>query len=74
MAIQCSFYVSYPFQFAKVRISERKSKNIWNFPSESTFDVVKGSANREKYQRKNYFFLWISEMQPTLDVVRGTNK
>jgi hypothetical protein len=29
---------------AKVRLSERKSKLIWVFPNESTFDEVKGSA------------------------------
>ena len=31
------------FAGAKVRISERKTKYIWVFPSGSTFDEVKGT-------------------------------
>ena len=51
---------------------QKENSFFFSFPNESTFDEVKGSANRVKYKTKNDFFVFISEVQPTFDEVKIT--
>ena len=45
--------VRLPSQFAKVRLSERKTKYIWIFPSTSTFGIANGTMKRAENQMLN---------------------
>ena len=58
-----------PYQRAKVRISERKTKGkgvfLFVFPSESTFEVyLKGTNKRAKNQRKRSISFCLSAIVP----------